>query len=329
MKQFIGKILFFFGYCVVLLIIIPMLIDPYNIFHADNLRDNGIEPNKNYIKMKYILSYPDRYNCYLFGSSRVGSIHVEKMPSNEHCYNMTYSEGLPKEHLDNICTLLDNGIIPSKIYLGVDSLSYTLNAESHKIQPLQCPYEYAEDNLVGFLELYFNPYIAICSLPTSYRHEKEIGYTERFYQYGWWCNYGRKTEVDWSKTKASIGKGYYMEETIEDIKEIVQICKKEGIELTVFTNPMYISTYEASLDCDYLEFLLKLSDVTEFYNFSGINDVTINQDNYIDTSHYKAEIGDMMLECMCNNKVYDTLYDQGFGMYITHKNIDELIEKLK
>ena len=88
------------------MVIIPIYIDPYNVFHINNVRDNGIEPNANIIKMNKILNEPDKYNAYLFGSSRVGAIHTENI-SDVNCYNMTYSEGLPQEHLDNIKTFIE------------------------------------------------------------------------------------------------------------------------------------------------------------------------------------------------------------------------------
>lgn len=63
MKKFIVEIFPFVVFCVLITIMIPVSIDPYNVFHVNHVRDNGIEPNKNYIKMSYILENPDIFEC--------------------------------------------------------------------------------------------------------------------------------------------------------------------------------------------------------------------------------------------------------------------------
>lgn len=327
MKKFIWKVCVFAAYAFILTVVIPVLIDPYNIFHIDNIRYNGVEPNKNFIKMSYIIENPDKFDSLLFGSSRVGSIHVEKIVG-EKCYNMTYSAGIPSEHLENIKTLIQNNVIPKKIYIGLDSLSYTEKGEEHYTEQLRCPYEYSQSKPKDFYLLYLNPYIAFKSLITTLKSEPQENYSKNFYEYGWWCEYDRETKMDWSLAKASIGKGSHLYETLDDIKEIVDICNDNGIELIVFTNPMYELTYEASIEKDYLMFLRELVLITPYYNFSGINDVTSNKSNYIDTSHYNAYVGDMILDCICNGVVDDSLYNAGFGVYVTNENVDEVILKL-
>lgn len=328
MKKFIQKVIFFSVVCFIMAAGIPMLRDPYNVFHADRIRDNGIEPNKNYIKMSYILKNPEKFDAYMFGSSRVGSIHTEKI-QGEHCYNMTYSAGVPPEHLANLKTFIGNGILPKKVYIGVDSLSYTEDARRHETDPIRCPYEYSKDHRADFWMLYFKPVPAVESMAITLKHEKADSFVEKFYAYGWWCEYGKKPAIDWDRAEAHVGIDDCMDEVLESVDGIVKLCASNGIETVFFTNPMYIRTYEASLEKGYLEFLERLSQITDFYNFSGRNDVAKNTDNYVDPSHYNAEVGDMILACMCNGKRYDGLYGQGFGMYVTSENIGELLAIIK
>ena len=120
-----------------------------------------------------------------------------------------------------------------------------------------------------------------------------------------------------------------MEETLEEIAEIVRICEENGIDLTVFTNPMYDVTYEASLEMDYMEFLRRLGEITPFYNFSGYNDITLDSKNYLDSSHYRAEVSDMLMEVIFDGKRYEELYAQGFGVYVTPENVEEFIAVLE
>ena len=323
MKKFIQKILFFGSFCAIVMTSISVAIDPYNVFHIDNIRDNGVEPNTNYIKMKYILDNPTKYDAFLFGSSRVGSIHTENI-EDVNCYNMTYSEGLPQEHLENLKTLIDNGIIPKRIYLGVDSLSYTMDPTAHYSEHSRISYEYARKNPLEFLALYIDPSMVLKSLEITNAHTPTPGYSERFYNYGWWCEYGMESSITKENALMIVGDYNYIDETIETIHEFVSTCSENNIECIVFTNPMHYITHFASRP-NYSEFLQKLSTITDFYNFSGLNDITLSHDNYVDASHYNAETGDLMLEFIAGKVPNETLLEQGFGVYVTENNIQELL----
>ena len=156
MKKLLLKSSVFVLYVILLEVVFPVLVDPFNVFHAEKIKSSVITPNSNYIKVKYIVNHKDRFNGYsfMFGSSRVGYINPDKMPDNK-IYNMTYSAGLPSENLANVKTFIKNGIIPSRIYIGVDSFSYT--EEQHTDDPTRCPYEYLYNNPLHIHSLYMNP----------------------------------------------------------------------------------------------------------------------------------------------------------------------------
>ena len=328
MKKFCKKAALYIAAIILFDVLFCSCIDPYNVMHVNRIRDNGVEPNKNYIKMSYILRNPDKFDSFVFGSSRVGNIHVENI-ENERCYNMTTSEGLPEEHLDNIKTLIDAGIIPKRIYVGVDSLSYTREPEVHLTQQLRIPYEYLKADRTRFLKAYFDPEIVGKAYFKEIRkHKPSEAYVERFYNFGWNSDYNRKTSYDFDNAKPDIGPYTRIDETLEAMAGITELCRNNGIELVVFTNPMYSVTYKASLDRGYLQFLEKLAKITPYYNFSGYNGITTDRNNYIDTSHYTAEVSDMLLNCMCKGRQYEGLYSEGFGMYVTDENIDQLLDIL-
>ena len=86
MKRFLIKLLPFVIWIFLLMVVVPVTIDPYNVFHVENIRDNGIEPNKNFLKTEYVIRHPDRFDAFLFGSSRVSSIHSDRIEGYR-CYN--------------------------------------------------------------------------------------------------------------------------------------------------------------------------------------------------------------------------------------------------
>lgn len=324
MKRFIKKILIFALVLLVMPLLFCIAVDPFNVMHPLNIRDNGVEPNKNYIKMTYILENPDKFDSFMFGSSRVGNFHTENI-EGYNCYNMTYSSGLPSEHLNNIRTLVSNGIRPRMILIGVDYYSYAINPETHLTEGLRCPYEISRDDPFSFWKLYLDPAVVGKALVEVISgHTPENNYSKVFYNYGWNAAYDLHTEFTFADAKA-YPTGYSdIESAVGCIREIRDICIEYGIDLIVFTNPVNKPSYEMALENDYFSFLRSLSAVTPFYNFSGLNDITCDESNYLDTDHYSAEVSDLVLDCILKNEVDDRLSKQGFGFYVDN-NIDELI----
>ena len=330
MRKFLIKISIFLLYSFLLVVVFPYVVDPFNVFHADNIRPSVIEPNKKYIKMKYILKNPNKFNVYMLGSSRVGAIHTEQI-QNENVYNLTTASGNPAEHLDNLKTFIANGLHPSKIYIGVDSLSYTVSPDDLRKDPMRCPYESLCNSPIHFCSLYFQPYDVIHALLLERNEFRRID-PYVFYEYGWWITYDMKSKFIWNKDKVapSIWPHNRLKQTLNDIEEIVKLCNEHEIELIIFTNPMHHVTYTASVEeKNYFDFLKGLATITNFYNFSSINDVTLSNDCYLETSHYKAKVGDMIIDVICNGKKYDGLYEQGFGVKVTSDNVNDVIKMLK
>ena len=87
MKKFLLKLLVFTLILTAIFAPVNIFIDPYNIFHYDRPVDNGVEPNKNFIKTKYILHNRDKFDSLVFGSSRAGFIDVSAIPDGKY-YDM-------------------------------------------------------------------------------------------------------------------------------------------------------------------------------------------------------------------------------------------------
>jgi hypothetical protein len=120
-----------------------------------------------------------------------------------------------------------------------------------------------------------------------------------------------------------------IDEAIEEIKMFKELCDRYDIELTVFTNPLYITTYERSVKKGYLDFLEKLAEITPFYNFSGYNRISVNSDYYFETSHFTPEAADIMIDIMQNGGDENEIWGQGFGYYVTPDSAEEWIKILR
>ena len=319
MKRFVIKCFIFAAFCALVSTVFPLIADPYNVFHAEDIRDNGVEPNKHYIKMTHLLDNEVDFDAYLFGSSRVGALHTEKLQGVK-CYNMTYSEGLPAEHLENVRSLITAGKTIKRVYVGVDVASYTTSAESHLSDPIRMPYEYIQSDRLDFYRTYFDPAKAFRSLPTIMKNDPDPDFKEIFYKLGWAIDYDVENMAD----------DAYVEDTIEDdadweremdyeltaIRKLKELCDGQGIELIIFTLPMHEVTYRSALKHGYEDFLGGLKAITPFYDFSGINAISQDTSKYIDPSHFNAYVGDMMIDVLNGNEPEEKLAKKGFGRYV-------------
>lgn len=316
------------------LIVIPInvYIDPYNVFHADAIRDNGIEPNKNYIKTKYVIKNQEKYDSYLFGSSRAGFIDVSKLP-NGNWYNMSYSEGLPKEQTKTLFALIESGEIPKQVYLSVDNISYLVAPDYHKDQMYRKEYPFSGNfkDKVDFFTSYFDTITTLESLPIirSYEGDDEA-LRNRMYSTG--CEDLENEKTFDAEHNEAYWATYYsprIDEAVEEIDDFCGLCRQYGIEVTVFTNPLYITTYEASIKHGYLDFLLKLSEVTDYYNFSGYNRISMDDSNYFETSHFTPEAAEIIMDIIQNGGNEDEIIIQGFGQLVTKDNAQAFVDNLK
>lgn len=129
--------------------ILSVVEDRYLVFgilsgrYYDERYKNGIqcfnEPNQSFAKMVFLKDHPRKYDTYIFGSSRVGKIPNELL-ADQKIYNLTYSEGLPAEHLKNITFLLKNKVQIKTLLIGLDEFSYQIDPQKHLSQLLRVPH---------------------------------------------------------------------------------------------------------------------------------------------------------------------------------------------
>lgn len=328
MKKFIGRLLLFLALLALLVIPFNAFLDPFNVFHWNSIRDNGVEPNKNYIKTQFVLAHKDQYDSYLFGSSRAGFIDVSLLPEGN-WYNFSYSEGLPAEQYETLLTLISHGEIPERVYLSLDNISYLVDPAYHdnQLYRKEYPYEGSFRDKFQFFVSYLDTVTTIESLSVVGGYEGDTkALRERMYTTG--CeDLNLERAFDDSQT-APYWADYYeprVDEAIEEIRMFVELCDEYDIELTVFTNPLYITTYEKSLEKRYLEFLEKLAYVTPYYNFSSYNIITMDSSYYYETSHYTPEAAAIMMDIIENGIDEDAMYAQAFGFYVTEENVSDFI----
>lgn len=331
MKRFIVKFLVFILILGVIFIPVTVIVDPYNVFHYDTPRNNGVEPNKNFIKTKYILNNQDKFDSLVFGSSRAGFFDVEKLTDGTY-YNMSSSEALPAEHVHILKIMIQNGYIPKNVVMLIDDISCFVDPKMHESVLYRIPYP--KEDILSQLSFYAK----YCDLLTTYEASKvirnhndtDLDYLERFRRTG-------TEKMDIPPAFDSTGAvGYWADyyelrtdEAISDIQEMIDLCEEYDINLTIMTNPLYYLTYEKAVENGYLDFLDALADITDFYNFSSISHVTIESRCYYETSHYSPQVGEWMISAAFEDTIDQVVKDQGFGVHVTDENKEEFIAFLR
>ncbi|MBQ8698292.1 MAG: hypothetical protein IJ521_04775, partial [Schwartzia sp.] len=269
---------------------------------------------------------PQKYDAYCFGSSRVGKIDLRKIENGLRYYNMTYSGGLPGEWLGHLKLFLKHRVTMRQLLLGIDEFSFRNNPKAHETQYLRIPYR-DEGNIKTYLSyLLKEPFI----LPEQEESKRSI-----FDIYGTGMAFredvDEKIEQDVAKhiqdpkfLKPMRSLGNRIDETIAELETIKTLCNQNGIELIVFINPIHNSTYLATNLAEFNEFKQRLSEITDYYDFSGLNEITTNNYYYYETSHYRPIVGDMIIQ-----RIFYPERETDFGVFVTKANVAEHIRALE
>jgi hypothetical protein len=285
------------------------------------------EPNKNVIKVDYILKNKDLYDSFIFGSSRVGAINPLNIKNGKY-YNMTYSEGIPKEHLLNIQLFLDKGIKIKNLLIGLDDFSYKVSFQKHQHQGLtKAHYLATHTEYPTYLrELYFRfplgedrhhiikklKGVKGFKLDVSKEYENYKSAQKNFHH----SDYTTPQHLNATKfLEPTLYEGDLIPQTIQDIKAITTLCKNNDINCTFFINPIHHTTYKY-LDIAQLDkFKEELAKITPYYDFTTPSDITQSNAYWVETSHYTLEVGDMILGRIFHTKKAH----KDFGRYIPQK----------
>ena len=320
------------------------IVDPYGFFRKDLTRQL-IVPNENFLKMRYITGTATPFNSFLFGSSRVGNIPVKSINNGGHWYNMTYAGGIPHDHLQNIEYMIKKGMKIRELLIGLDEFSYSVDPETRARQWLTKPYSpvLGESELLCYAQYLIRlPDIKVLQAvykEYQIRKRPELGKRGTFFSrydfYG--TGQGSIKELDdeiaRNPEKHCRNKKFlipyltrgdnadFSGDALASMRRIVELSRSHGIKLTVFINPIHHVTYMATNNERLFKFKRELSGICNYYDFSGLNDVTRNNLDYYETSHYRPIVGGMIIRrIFAGNRG-----DSSFGELVTSETVERHI----
>ena len=309
---------------------INYFIDSYGVF-SKKLKNytttNSI--NIRYLKTKYILNNPTKYDSFIIGSSRVGTFRGDKLQKIGNFYNMSYNVSLPNEEIHMLEEFLQNNIKIKNIILGINDFDFYTNPEEQVGILYKIPYTELKNkfNLLKYY-LFINPF-------NPANKATLWGKKDQFYDIiktGYWnCRMymDKNIEKDLKKHKK------YMYDirnniknvdidristTIQEIGEIVNLCKKENINLTIIYLPIYHPTYLVNkklIDNSKTE----LQKITDFWDFSNIPVYCKEEYYWYEDSHFRPMLSDAILK---------TIFKENFDLIPaldTNKNFGIFLRK--
>ena len=342
-KKWIKVLLILVIVSINLLYLINYIVDPFNIFHTKFLEKQS-QINERFLKIEYLEKNHMNYNSYMFGSSRIGTTHpstVEKYIPDSHFYNLSAASATFYDYVKHLEYLIKEKYPFENLYLQIDidhMANYKISTFSKKLHPFvlnESLYKFYIEHLNGFFPVnikekikmnYFNnkekkskdAYLLEFGIWTNLRSEKKLIQN---------CNKYVESVASFHKKNirgVRFSKKYYNRKALE---RILFLCNKNNINLYIYTMPHnknMMDTYEVK---DYLEFLKQLSSITDFYDFSGYNTITMNNCNYYEDSHYRPLVGKIIAGRIFNDKSMEIPDD--FGVLVTEDNIDIHLESLR
>ncbi|MGM9935847.1 MAG: hypothetical protein ACI38A_00705 [Candidatus Ornithomonoglobus sp.] len=111
----------------------------------------------------------------------------------------------------------------------------------------------------------------------------------------------------------------YLEDNITHLKNIKKLCDNNGVELTVVIGGVSIIE-RAKYECpEYWEYLRRICEITDFYDFSYFCDINNNPYNFYTGNHHLDTISWVELASIYGYDPY------GYGIHITGENINEYL----
>jgi hypothetical protein len=177
----------------------------------------------------------------------------------------------------------------------------------------------------------------------TFKASRENVQQDIYYPNGFMQLQRSQTDKSLTEFKKSIGVYFNVhsnyqisQQYLNDLRKIVELCKQNNITLIGFISPAHATQNEAIYVAGQQQLLEQwkrdIVSIMPVWDFSDYNSITTepvseNMKNYIDSSHYKEKIGNLVLDRILSNpksKIY-----QDFGVYLTPKNIDSQLANFR
>lgn len=278
---------------------------------------------ENFVKTRYILGNPEKYDSFAFGSSRVAVLPLTELGDGRRWYNMSYQAGVPAEWLATLQYFVAGGVQVKTVLCGLDDASFRIDPEEH-VRAFGDKVPYRPYDVETYLRLLFRRPEA--PKPADFVYENGIFfdiYGTGNTPYPWRDEAIERdpaahaaSDVFW---QSSARREDRLDATMRDIEELCAFARAHDIELIFFLNPLWQTTYIDNDAAELDAFRRRLAQVTDYYDFSGLNDVATDAYNFYESSHYRPVTGRRILARLFGGAAESPA---GFGSYVTAETVE-------
>ena len=300
--------------------IVNYIADPSRVLHHDYvMRYKKFHQHELVLKTIYVIEHKHDYDTLVFGSSRGGFMDMSKI--SKHAYNMSHGFGTISTYLHTLKTLLNSGVTVKNVWIGINDYDIW---KDHTEELSRLVYH---NSLLGDAKLYSHWLFRF--IPASIniiKDNKALLQTKEVTDQDARLKRSREQEAGvrhmnhrhLGTAKLGYTGKFRIEKSIEEIREIKQLCKSHHIKLTAFIYPTYYKTYLFYDQSKIETFKRKLAQVMDFYDFYDIGSIALDQHNWFECSHFVTSIGDYIIDSIHAHK-----------HLVTKENVEERIRQTR
>ena len=318
MNKFIKTILFFIIPFIILLIIL-VFVDPYNILR----KEHDLKYKKLKSQISYKINYPlyklQEYNynptdIIILGDSRAKKLNSNffELVTGEKTMNLAYGGGTIPEIVETFW--IANKIHKLKrIYIGVNfNLYNALNCKNRVIEA-----NMIRESLISYLTSKYcikSTLLILKSIATSKQIEIEKPPFSK--------------EEFWEHQLNVAGPNYfrdykYPSQYYKDLIKISEYCSQHEIKLIYFIPPTHIDLQDEIRNCGrekenerFIKDLKSLGD--EMYDFNYPNDITMNTQNFSDPYHFNDSVSKIVIRIISGDSEYTRTQNNVYKNFSRH-----------
>lgn len=292
--------------------IINLMADPLWYWKGNQLTHKNFAFNERISKINLFLQDPDKYDCFIFGSSRTTLLNQHDIEGYT-CFNFSFSGGNVFEIIEYSEYLKSLKYYPKLVILGIDGFNFTLKKSINNVPDFVLTRRRPPNILKS--------YLSFDSLKFSKRSFMEESNLPRYYKEDFTVDILKnspKYHPEHEKPKKlEEREGSY---TLDNLTYYEQLTQ-------VFPNAQYIGyvppiSYWKILELQntnelniYLEAIHRISGfIQPLYDFSIPSDITKNTDNTYDGSHYNVYVNKLITRIF-NSKTMN------FGLQVDKMNV--------
>lgn len=321
-----NKKLIILSVIIIIILILPVinfLSDDYGVFGRkyDCVFSTEVYQNDQHLKLNRLCNKDlPAYDSLIYGESQAQVISTEKLGSN--WYNLASMSYSPYEFIGTMEYLKANGVKINNILLHLQtemvfwSKDSTLANKKKYALSTGFPFKNSEKFKFYLSYLFISPFnFDKSALKMNTLYKMKV------------LNDGSFTGKDdllvkkYPHGSLSFENGsdfeYMSEDIIPELKKIKEYCDDNGINLKVFFAPECVKSINHYNSEQVFKFKKQLAEITPFYDFSGENEITLDDENYIDGEHFSSTVGNMILDRIYFSDSSKEPKIKGFGRYIT------------